>query len=289
MNRVFRKTYKVETSNILSRLSVSHLERIKMKNLSIRKHSVAAFVNDHIGIHLNAYPYYEYNELKLMFDFLIQEDCNLKDGSAIDIGANIGNHSIFFSDYFLDVHSFEINPNTFQLLKFNTQNIRNIFCYNIGLSDKQEYCYFKQNDLNIGASRIVSDYAENSIRLNLESLDDHADKFQNIKLIKIDVEGHELKALKGTAKTLLLHKPMVLFELIDSDFIDGVPEILTYLESFEYAFYIIRPKKKSFIWKALNLLLQFVTRSRREELIEVRSYEIKPNFYHMVLAINKSK
>ncbi len=62
---------------------------------------------------------------------LLQGMCALvkdKNGIALDIGANIGNHSLFFSKQFDAVISFEPVPNNYLLLKANlflnqTQNI----------------------------------------------------------------------------------------------------------------------------------------------------------------------
>ena len=53
-----------------------------------------------------------------------------KKRTLIDVGANIGNHSIFFSKYFKKILSFEPFPLTFSVLKLNTMNIKNISLFN---------------------------------------------------------------------------------------------------------------------------------------------------------------
>ena len=43
-------------------------------------------------------------------------------GTVLDIGANIGNHSLFFSNYFYKVLSFEPHPKIFKVLAINTED-----------------------------------------------------------------------------------------------------------------------------------------------------------------------
>ena len=52
----------------------------------------------------------------------------LDNGIAIDVGANIGNHSIFFSKFFKKVYSFEPQESVFKLLEnnVNMNNLENI-------------------------------------------------------------------------------------------------------------------------------------------------------------------
>lgn len=51
-----------------------------------------------------------------------------------------------------------------------------------------------------------------TIPIKLINLDNFLKSEKKISLIKIDVEGHELSALKGMSKTILENKPLILFE-----------------------------------------------------------------------------
>ena len=62
---------------------------------------------------------------------------NIFNSTMLDIGANIGNHSLFFSNYFAKCISFEPNPRTFSVLEINSRLVENIIPMNIGLSDKK--------------------------------------------------------------------------------------------------------------------------------------------------------
>ncbi len=92
------------------------------------------------------------------------------------------------------VYSFEPNPITYDVLNINCKYAaieRNIVPLPYGLSDKEGELPFVINATNIGGSHILP---------NDHHVDDQREK---IKLIKIDVEGHEINALKG-AKMLLI-------------------------------------------------------------------------------------
>ena len=61
---------------------------------------IAVFGNDWIGININVHGIFEKEYLKDLHELLKKIDLNLTESTAIDIGANIGNHSIEFSKYF---------------------------------------------------------------------------------------------------------------------------------------------------------------------------------------------
>ena len=80
---------------------------------------MAIFSFDHIGHKINLDGVYERNELDFLFEWLATHSPDVFNGTAIDIGANIGNHSLYLSNYFEKVVSFEPHPRTFKLLEIN--------------------------------------------------------------------------------------------------------------------------------------------------------------------------
>ena len=70
------------------------------------------------------------------------------------MGAYIGNHAVFFSNYFKNVISFEPNSFSYKLLDINTSKKKNIKIHNFGLSDKNQTKDFYSYENNYGGSSI---------------------------------------------------------------------------------------------------------------------------------------
>lgn len=147
----------------------------------------------------------------------------IKPGSVVlDIGANIGCYAYAFSKIATNVICFEPNTEIFKCLKFNFRNMPSVVCFNNAISDGR-YCYDSvcDND-NLGMSYIVkneqsgnSSYAlDDTEVLNAMVSKTMSDDF-DISFIKIDVEGYELKVLKGAEKTISIHKPVMVIEIND--------------------------------------------------------------------------
>lgn len=82
---------------------------------------------------------------------------HLKDKDVLDIGANIGNHSIFLSKIAKNIFSFEPNPLIYSLLKINTLPFKNIKIFNYGASDKTITLLARVSKENWGGGRISLD------------------------------------------------------------------------------------------------------------------------------------
>lgn len=153
---------------------------------------------DHIGRQIAAHGYYE----KVMLNFI--KDLKLK-GTFIDVGANIGNHSVYFSKECNNfVCSFEPDLENFNLLQENTHDL-NVYSYNIGLGSKQCRMGIEKHIDNMGMNRLIHGDEVDVLPLDIY-------EFKNISLIKIDVEGMEKEVLKGAKKTIEKNKPVLFIE-----------------------------------------------------------------------------
>ena len=141
-----------------------------------------------------------------------------KDKVCLDIGANIGNHACIFARHFTRVVSFEPNPVVHKLLEVNAMGA-GIEPVNIGLSDAPGNLLFKQNTRNFGASAVVERKEDADFEIAVVALDDYCaqEGIGDIGFVKIDVEGHELKVLKGARKTLAEHGPILAMEGLYGD------------------------------------------------------------------------
>jgi len=151
-----------------------------------------------------------------------------KQKGIIDIGANLGNHSLFFAK-FLEcdvVHSFEPIDINFTLLQKNMENFEyKSKLYNLALSNKSGHMdIYNSQENNFGGFSLHS-YSNGSSFLvgktteviTLDSLN-----LENITMIKIDVENHENEVLEGSRNTILRNKPIIFIE----NLFHGYPDIV---------------------------------------------------------------
>ena len=142
---------------------------------------------------------------------------NLKKGNCfVDVGANIGLMSIVASKVVGSqgkIYSFEPHPNTVKILRFNVNlnSIKNIEVFEKGVGSKSEVAkIYDRWDVNRGGASLLSSSSnQKSHDIQIVSLDE---VFENIEIdmLKIDIEGFELEALKGAEKILSAENPPIL-------------------------------------------------------------------------------
>ena len=160
------------------------------------------------------------------------ESMNLT-GTFVDVGSNIGNHTIFFSKFCNteSVISIEIQPQIFKILENNIKinEIDNkCTCLNIGVSNKNGYVKISNiQENNIGRTKII-DFK------NGETYTETLDKIigeKKISLIKIDIEGAEINAIKGATNIITKYKPVLILECQNEA---SFSEIDSFLTNFGY-------------------------------------------------------
>ena len=157
--------------------------------------------------------------------------------TVLDIGANIGNHSLYFAKECKadKVIAFEPVKRTFEILQKNIEINgleANIVPYNCGIGEA-DMCAFTNgyNMENIGGTSLrVADDGDIIIHaIDGFNFDD------DIALIKIDVEGFEEKAIKGALKTITKNYPVIMLENWSWE-IEKICKIITMLSSVGYDF-----------------------------------------------------
>jgi FkbM family methyltransferase len=143
-----------------------------------------------------------------------------KQKTIIDIGANIGNHSLFFSEFleYDEIICFEPFEKNVELLKLNLigKNCR-IMDYALSDSESEKILYNSQSN-NFGGFSLHSydgSKGENKsfivkdkvVTKTLDSLN-----LTNVTMIKIDVEGHENSVLNGGIETIKKNSPIIFIE-----------------------------------------------------------------------------
>ncbi len=140
----------------------------------------------------------------------------IHNGLVLDIGANIGNHTIFFlTKKARKVLSFEPVKDTFNILKRNVevndfQNKVNLF--NAGVGQTKGKAVLKYyNSKNIGMSQLSPSQNGDIPILSIDDLNIE----ERINFVKIDVEGFEAEVIKGMTETLKQNKPLIMIEIRD--------------------------------------------------------------------------
>jgi FkbM family methyltransferase len=214
MNIYFEKKYGLQIA--WQRLSHYFAER-RFARLSKRhlldSPQVIGFAFDYISLQIASYGSYDRQELETFLQWIDERSAGkIKAATALDVGANIGNHSLWFSKYFKQVHAFEPNPRTFKVLSLNAELAENISCHQVGLGDRPRVAHFQSTSSNIGSSRVIASPSADSFTVKIETLDNVAGGIPNIGLIKIDVEGLEHEVFLGAAEVIKKHRPVILFE-----------------------------------------------------------------------------
>lgn len=136
-------------------------------------------------------------------------------GTFVDIGANVGNHTLY-AGLFLDakrIIPFEPNPPAWRLLVrnvvLNGLTDRVVFDHvGHGASDlDQDGFAVTRREFNLGAARMVPGAGDIATRRPDGVLRDETPDF-----IKIDVEGMEMEVLRGLQKTIRRCRPVLLVE-----------------------------------------------------------------------------
>ena len=273
-------------------LALYCLELVSNILLESRKKYIAIIANDHIGNQISTKGFYaeeEMNFLKNLISHLIT-----KEGSFIDIGANIGNHSVFFHDNFSEVHSFEPNPLIFPVLKANSEIHKNINAYNFGLGDQEDTKLIYINKTNLGASHVREYFSQKTktfiasqrIKIKITKLDNLINNIGEVKVMKLDIEGMEYLALRGAEKTINKFKPIIQFELLSQK--NNLPEIFTFLESYGYYFYELVNEyefKNIFLRRLINIF-EFI-RNKKVISYYLKNITITKQKNYVIIALQK--
>ena len=154
-------------------------------------------------------------------DVLEQISKNIAPGFTIlDIGANIGNHTLYFSKILQakQIYSFEPIKETFKKLDYNVKlnACSNVVLYNFALGSSNSWGSSDNVSMgNFGAQKIK--YSSEKKEFEIKTIDDLAiDK--SIDFIKIDVEGFEEEVIKGGLKTIAKNKPLIFIEIHPKNF-----------------------------------------------------------------------
>ncbi|MBN9349750.1 MAG: FkbM family methyltransferase [Chitinophagaceae bacterium] len=176
----------------------------------------------------------------------------MKEGMTVyDIGANIGTFALQFAGRVSktgNVIGFEPGPYTYKqcLKNISLNHFNNILIFNEGLGESQSIAaLYNVNPHNRGMQRLLADDNTDSYDKEIVQINTLDNKIETAQLphpdvIKIDVEGYELKVLRGARQTLVKHKPVLFIELDDDNLKEQKNSAIEMISFLKELGYIIR-------------------------------------------------
>lgn len=138
------------------------------------------------------------------------------------VGSHVGIFAVGLSPFVEKVWALEPNPETYRLLSFNIANngVSNVTAMNVAASDREEPLTFWPGIENTGGSKVAlpgaSLLVKNDADKPISVPGIPADQLQiEADMVLMDVEGHEIQALRGLRRTLAKAK-VLSCELIPS-------------------------------------------------------------------------
>jgi len=177
---------------------------------------------------------FDFEEIKVMSRYVAGAT------TMVDVGANVGNHTVYFSKRFphLTVYPVEPSDEAIFILRKNLQlnhcsNVRTDFI-GLALSDREEEAMLlRGGPNNLGASKVVPVQAvlrPNLSRIHLTTGDKICAGL-DLQFLKIDVEGKELSVLAGFDGTIKRCRPVIFIEIWN----DNVAAFKAWMEQNRYA------------------------------------------------------
>ncbi len=225
------------------------------------------------------YRHYIYPRLfQSEFDIQIIRNLNLR--YSIDVGASSGLYTIELSKISDLCLSFEPILEEFTNLKKILK--RNVILHNCALSNKNKKS-FLNIPINSGkyeyprASLQKSFFKQKKIKVTtkkFDTLEKKIMKSKKIDFIKIDVEGHENKVIKGMTETLKFNRPILLIEIERRHNKDYL-WLFKFLKKFGYnCFYT----DNGIILKKFKLRLLKKLQNPKNEIYDEKKKKIKKKF-----------
>jgi len=158
---------------------------------------------------------------------------NYVDGDIIDVGANVGNHSVFFSSICKSnclVHAIEPGGEALTILRrniFNNCSADSVHILPYAAGESYGSVVLKAGSKkNLGAMRVVGTNVDSVNSILMKTIDHMIPPSRRVSLLKCDVEGFELPALKGAQRILINDKPDIYVEAAKPEFLTQISNFL---------------------------------------------------------------
>jgi FkbM family methyltransferase len=164
-------------------------------------------------------------------------------GTGVDIGASIGDFTEVMSSTspHHTHHAFEANPLVANRLtqRFRGKNVM-IHANALSAESGTTSLYVPPSNTGTGGLRItpaaLKEGQISEVKVSVRRLDEYLDRIDQCRMIKLDIEGAELLALKGGSQLISRDRPVVYFECVSHMNIYGygVADIFDFFAALEY-------------------------------------------------------
>jgi FkbM family methyltransferase len=153
---------------------------------------------------------------------MLPEDTSL---IAVDVGACVGSWGVVLAHFHpkIKVYCFEPYSLSYKCLVHNAQGLDNLSSMNYAIDDKRGKILLSYPELGARNHRMMPEKdnygqitaygkPDSSVREEVETLT-LDDLFGQMSLLKIDVEGMEMRVLAGAQKTIAQNRPIIQIEM----------------------------------------------------------------------------
>jgi FkbM family methyltransferase len=207
----FAPTRRLALKSMIWLRATDRLPRYLMAEVNGRQ--IALDLDETVDAKLFVFGAFDRRGLRLMGPIMKAIQCR----TALDIGANIGNHTAFFCDWAQRVIAFEPNPPICRRLNrlIDENALHNVVALSIGLSDQEGELNFYTTPGAAGMASLEAASAGICVGTVPVARGDAVLRQQNVTdvdFIKIDVEGHEREVLRGLQGTIGANQPVIVAE-----------------------------------------------------------------------------
>jgi len=242
MNRIYRVfAYLIKYGVNFSAFRKPFYRKVMGKNIILP--SKMAF--SHARVILNIGSHVQFHMfMKGTYEKELVEFCKryLHGGIFIDIGANVGAYTLSLYPFASQVYAFEASRHNLRILKSNRKrnSIKNITVLHRAVHNTNNEIvalYVGQDSMYCKGGGV-----ENVKTITIDSFCDDI-KIKNVAVIKIDIEGNELKALQGARKTINRFKPIIICEFNAGTAKQAgftMKELYDFIVSFGYGAFVLK-------------------------------------------------
>jgi len=230
-----------ERSKAILALAKGELKELSLPYDLARIHLYPDLENITTYVLLEQGDWFEKSDLNLFRSIICPED------TVFDLGANVGPYSISAAARTNGkVIAIEPALQTFELLNRSASQFPNMTAIHTAISDKSGTAFLFHG----GSSenfKLSEDNETQGEEVPLVTVDDIADEhdIESVDIIKMDVEGHELKALAGAEKIISNGSPIIFYEVKHGS--DLHPELIEAFENLGYDSYFTLPDAKTLV------------------------------------------